>query len=80
MNYTIAWLEEAHSGFNMDYGKNGNKYYISVHDKESGIYRSREFERQDEAVQIFVLLTAAVCRGEYSFEDRVKILMGGESK
>lgn len=79
MNYTIACLE-APTGFSMDYGKNGNKYYISIHDKESGIYRSREFARMDDAVQVFVLLTEVVCRGVYSFEDRTKLLMGGDTK
>lgn len=80
MNYTIAWIEEAHSGFSLDYGMDGNKRYICLHDKESGIYRSRKFDNQDEAIRIFLVLTDAVCRGLYSFEDRVKLLMGGDVK
>lgn len=78
MNYTIAVLEEVHTGFTMDYGKNGNRYYITIHDKESGIYRSREFVEFDDAIRVLGKLSEAVYGNLYSFDDRVKILMGGD--
>lgn len=78
MNYTIAWIEEPHSGFSVDYGKDGNRYYVSMHDKESDVYRSRKFDNRDEAVKTFLILTDAVCRGLYSFENRVAIMIGGK--
>ena len=80
MNYTIALLEEAHSGFTADYGVDGNKYYITIHDKESGIYRSRIFDIADEAVRMFTTLANIVCKSLYSFEDRLKIFMGSDAE
>ena len=80
MNYTIALLEEAHSGFTADYGVDGNKYYIAIHDKESGIYRSRIFDTADEAVRMFTTLANIVCKSLYSFEDRLKIFMGSDAE
>ncbi len=80
MNYTIVWTEEAHSDFSMDYGKDGNMYYICISDKKSRIIKSRKFDNQEDAVRIFLALTNVVCRGLCNFDDRVKILMGGEIK
>ena len=80
MHYTIAFLEEAHSGFFVEYGIHGDKRYISINDKKTGTCWTQEFKDKDEAAKVFLALTNAVLCGMYNFEDRTKILMGIDVK
>jgi len=74
MNYTIASLRTHGGEFVMDFGKDGNKYSISIHDRQSGVIRTRLFQNVNEAAWKFSELAKWCCTGSYSFEDRRKFL------
>ena len=82
MNYTIAWLEEAHGGITVDYGKNGNRYYISIHDRQSGDYCSREWAHNERnaAQQMFHQIAGWIMNSEYSYADRERMFLEGVSE
>ena len=74
MNYTIVSLETYGGEFSMSLDTSGSKYVVGIHDKESGVYRSRTFDRLKDAQQKFLTLAGWCCQGLYSFKDRVEYL------
>jgi len=74
MNYVIVSLRTNCGEFTTDFGKNGNKYFISIFDKETHTFRLKEFERLDEAQIKFCKLAEWCCAGLYSFADRENFL------
>ena len=74
MDYTIVSLRTNCREFTMDFGKKGNKYFVSIFDKETHTFRLREVERLDEAQGKFCKLAEWCCGSLYSFADREKFL------
>lgn len=75
MNYTIVSLREYGCDFTITLDKAGNKYVVSVHDGESGVYGSRMFHKMEDAREKFTTIAGWCCGGLYSFSDRVAYLM-----
>jgi len=80
MNYTICVLEEAHGGMTVDYGKDGNRYYITIHDRESGDYCSRTWSHDNKvmAQAMFKRIASWIMNSEWSYADRKAMFLGEE--
>lgn len=78
MIYTIATLEDQ-IGTILSLVKDGNQYRVELYDKERHNGRSTEkVDTIDAAYKIFERLVEPLVKGEYSFEDRYKLLTGEE--
>lgn len=72
MSYTIAVLEEIHTGFTVDFSKMGNKYLIYI--KQDDATSHNTYDSIEDAALVFGKLSQAVITGCYSFEDRIAML------
>ena len=73
MDYTIASLEDAQGTMSLDFGKSGNKYKVSIHNKETKDYVHRLFAEMDKAYEVFEKISKHVIFGNYSYEDRKEL-------
>lgn len=80
MYYTIATMEEIHSGFKVTYGHTGNCYHITIYSPENDIFRSREWAHNDRdaAQAMFLKIASWIMGGLYSDQDRVRMFLGEE--
>lgn len=76
MYYTMTSLEDHVFHQRLSIDKNGNKYVVGIHDRDTSTYKHRTFDNLAEAEQKFLYLARCIIHGNYSFEDRVKILEG----
>ena len=75
MNYTIVSLREYGGDFTMSLDKSGNKYVVSIHGSTSFEYKSRTFDKMEDAQEKFTTISGWCCGGLYSFSDRAAYLM-----
>ena len=74
MHYTISILSDPHGGQQLNIDKVGNQYLVGLRNEETGTYKHRRFDTLAEAEKKFLYLASCIINGNYSFEDRVKIL------
>lgn len=70
MSYTIASMEDVHNDLVLDFGKNGNKYTVSIYNKQTKELTHKEYTQQEEAINIFDKVSRAILTGCYSEQDR----------
>ena len=76
MHYTVSIMSDPTGEQQINLDKVGNKYLVGLRNKPTSTYKHRTFDTLAEAEQKFLYLASCIIRGNYSFEDRVKILEG----
>ena len=74
MYYTISIMSDCTGTQSLNHDKVGNEYKVGIRNKDTSTYKHRKFATIEEAEAKFLYLARCIIRGEYSFEDRVKIL------
>lgn len=74
MHYTVATLEDVHSGQIISLDKCGNQYQVGAYHTETKDFAHKKFATLDEAKAVFLQLASAIVDGCYSYEQRKAML------
>lgn len=77
MNYTIATLHQQHSDIYMEYGKQGDKFWVSYYDEGQKNYTRKLFDTAAEAIEVYLKIAGWILLGCYRDEDRRSYLLTG---
>lgn len=77
MSYTIATIDDVQGNISVNFDSVGNKYLVGLYNNETKEYTHMEYERQQEAYNVFERLSRAVVFGLYSYEQRKELVKGG---
>lgn len=74
MNYTIVTMKDFNGMQEIGIDKYGNQYTVWHRNKAWSTWTRKTFETLDEAERLFMALAKCFIRGEWSAEDRMKIV------
>lgn len=74
MNYSIASLLECQGNLILDLSKDGNKYHVSLYNKETKQNTFKKFDCIENAYDTFETLSKYICLGLYNENDKRKVL------
>lgn len=75
MNYTIASMKDFNGNQEIGIDKYGNQYTVWHRNKAWSTSTRKTFDSLEEAESLFLTLAKCFIRGEWSTEDRVKIML-----
>lgn len=76
MHYTVSILSDPIGSQSLNLDKVGNEYLVGIRNEDNTVYKHKRFATIEAAEAKFLYLARCIVRGNYSFEDRVKILFG----
>ena len=79
MEHTIASLHLQHTTVFLDYGQEGEKFWVAYKDKK-GCTAARTFDTAAKAIEVYLKLAGWILLGSYSDSDRRNFLMTGTMK
>ena len=74
MNYTITFMHDNNGNQEIGIDKQGNKYMVWHNNQAWGSFVHKTFDTIEEAEGLFMTLARCFIRGEWSVEDRIKIM------
>lgn len=74
MNYTIAVMELVEDVAQVEIGKNGNKYFVGVYNKDTKEYAHKDFDTINKAYEAYNILCELFIKHLGTFNDKVKVL------
>ena len=77
MVYTIAVLEECHGNLVLEIGVHGNKYTVSIYNKETKDSTNQEYDKLEDAYKVFEKLSSWFVFGYYSEKAKRQFLANG---
>lgn len=80
MTYLIASMEIVNTSLILNFGKNGNKYTVSIYDKETNDLTTNKFNKKEEAYKVFEKLSSWFLLGVYSEAQKRRYLATGTMK
>ena len=68
MTYLIASMEILNTDLVLNFGKSGNKFTVTIRNKETHELTTNKFNKKEEAYEVFEKLSSWFLLGEYSEE------------
>lgn len=75
MHYTITTMEDFNGSQSLKLNKAGNQYQVYFYNKGSSKATSKTFKTIEEAERAFFRIASCFIHGDYSAEDRAKMLL-----
>lgn len=75
MIYTIGILEDVQGNIKVYFDKSGNEYVVAIYNTDSHISTHKDFKNLKSAIKAFQEVSSWILEGDYSEDDRRKMLL-----